>query len=408
MTTTIAVLATLDTKGEEAQFLREQLEALGGRALVIDLGVVGEPRGQADVTRETVAASGGKPLAEILANPTRQDASPVMVKGAIHELTTRLERGEIHGVLGMGGTQGTTTCCEIMRALPYGLPKVMVSTVASGDVSAFVDIKDITMMFSVGDLLGLNPMTRKILANAAAATWGMAQTGVTLETAKTDKPLIGITNLGVLTAGTTRAAQLFADAGYETIVFHAVGSGGRAMEQMMKEGIIGAVFDYAMGEIADELYQGLRAGGQERLTVAGELGLPQVICPGGSEHIGLIVDTPNVPPEKYAQHKHIFHSPIIFAPRLSPTEFAAVASDACKRLHHTKGRASFLFPKRGTSRYGIEGADLHDPAGDEAFLAVLKAELPDSVELVEIDAAAEDDAFVDEAVRRLIALIEEA
>jgi len=406
MNVSIAVLATLDTKGDEVQFLREQIESRGGRAVLIDLGVVGSPMIPADVSREEVAQAGGTPLSVLLENPTRQTAAPVMIAGAIDVLTKRIEANEVQAVIGLGGTQGTSVCSKIMQALPYGFPKIMVSTIASGDTSSFVDIKDITMMFSVCDLLGLNPLLRKILANAAAAACGMAQVEVVPQMQRGDKPIIGVTNLGVLTDGAMMAIDLIQQAGYETIVFHAVGSGGRAMEQLMKEGIIGAVFDYALGEISDELYDGLRAGSPERLTVAGELGLPQVICPGGTEHIGLVVDQPNRVPEKYRDHKYIFHSPIIFAPRLSADEMVTVAREIAKRLTHTKGRACFLIPQRGTSRYGVEGGPLRDPAGDEAFFTELKARLPDSIEVVECDAGAEDPAFVKTAVERLIQLIE--
>lgn len=406
MTATIAVLATLDTKGQEAEYLRERLEALGAEALLIDIGVVGEPQARPDVTREEVAAAGGTPLAELLKAPTRQEASPVMTAGATAILGERLAAGAVHAVLGLGGTQGTSNCTQVMQALPYGFPKVMVSTVASGDTSAFVGIKDVTMMFSVGDVLGLNPITRKILANAAGAAWGMASCGVELDVQRGDRPVVGLTNLGVLTDGAMKAIELFNEKGYEVIVFHAVGSGGRAMEQMMRDGLIGAVFDYALGEIADDVFDGLRAGGPERLTVAGELGLPQVLCPGGAEHIGLIVDEPNVVPERYKDHKSVFHNPIIFAPRLSVDELGRVAVEVGKRLQGTRGDAAFLIPRGGVSRYSVSGGPLHDPASDAAFFDALKANLPATVEVVELDTHAEDDAFVREAVERLVAMIE--
>ncbi len=274
MSRTVAILATLDTKAEEAEFLRRQVVSLGGTAAIIDLGVVGTPGMAADYSREVVAEAGGIKLAELLRAPTREAAGPVMVAGATKILLDLIAAGRAHAVLGVGGTQGTSFCTQVMQALPYGFPKVMVSTVASGDTSRFVGVKDITMMFSVSDLVGVNPFTARILANAAAAAYGMAQVVGTMEARRGDKPLIAMTNLGVLTDGATLALKLFREAGYDVVVFHAVGSGGRAMEQLMKEGVIGAVFDYALGEIADDVFGGLRAGGPERLTVAGKLGLP--------------------------------------------------------------------------------------------------------------------------------------
>lgn len=405
MTRTVAILSTLDTKGPETAWLREQVEALGGKALLIDIGVVGTPEVQADFPREQVAQAGGKPLAALLANPSRQAASPVMVAGATKLLLRAVQEGRVHAVVGLGGTQGTPNCCQVMQALPYGFPKVMVSTLASGDVSPFVGIKDVTMMFSVGDILGLNPLTRKILANAAAAAFGMASSPVTLESASVGKPLIGMSNLGVLTEGAMHAVQRFHERGYEVIVFHAVGSGGRAMEQLMRDGIIGAVFDYAMGELADEMYHGLRAGDPTRLTVAGDLGLPQVLCPGGLEHIGLLVPANQVP-EAWREHLYTFHNPVILAPRLSASQLEALAAEIGRRLAHTKGKACLMLPLAGTSRYGVDGGPLRDPAGDRAFFAALRKALPKTIELVERDLGPEDPRFVDEAVERLIGLIE--
>ena len=404
-TKTIAVLATLDTKGDEATYLREQLEALGSRALVVDMGVVGEPTTTADVTREELAELGGTPLATLLEDPTREAAAPVMIAGATRLLMKKIEIGEVHGVLGLGGFQGTGACCSVMRSLPYGVPKIMVSTAASGDTSSYVDIKDITRMFSVGDILGLNAFTRKILANAAGAAHGMAQIEVTIQPRDPSKPLIGMSNLGVLTQGAMKALEYFGERGYEVIVFHAIGSGGRAMEQMMKEGLIGAVFDYAMGEIADDVFEELRAGGPERMTVAGKLGLPQVLCPGGSEHLGILVE-PNAVPDRWKDHTYVFHSPVVFVPRLRAEEFVAVAEDITSRLQHTTGKAVLMLPTDGTGSYARPGGPLRDTEGDKAFFEALKEGTPSCIEVVERDLHAEDPEFVRECVDRLIGLIE--
>lgn len=404
----IAVLATLDTKGQEAEFLREQLEALGSRALLVDIGVMNAPATKADLTRAQVARAGGTPLAALQAGKSREASQPVMAAGATALLLKRIAKGEVHGVIGLGGLQGTSACTAVMRALPYGLPKVMVSTVASGDTSSYVGISDITMMFSVGDILGLNLFMRKVLANAAGAAHGMAQVKVGLKTARAKgaRPLIGISNLGVLTRGTMLAIELFRKRGYESIVFHAVGTGGRAMELMMKQGIIGAVFDYAMGEISDELFHGLRAGGKERLTVAGPLGLPQVLCPGGSEHLGILVSTPHQLPDRWKDHAHVWHNEVVLAPRLNVKELRTVAREIGKRLQGTTGNAVLMIPKLGTGSYAMPGGPMNDPKGDKAYFEALKAALPPTIEVVERDLHAEDPAFVEEAVDRLIALIE--
>ncbi len=405
MSKTIALLITLDTKDQEAGYLIDQIESRGHQALLLDIGVIGKPGIVASISREEVAEAGGRSFSELMKNPTREEAGPVMVKGCIAILLKKIMSGEVHSVLGLGGTQGTSSCCDIMQALPYGLPKIMVSTMASGDTSGFVGIKDITMMFSVSDILKLNPFARKILANAAAAACGMAEVTEQFAVEKTEKPLIGMSNLGVLTTGAMHAIEYIESKGYEVIVFHAVGSGGQAMEQMMKEGIIGAVFDYAMGEIADDVWDVLRAGGPERLTVAGKLGLPQVLCPGGAEHLGILVQ-PNEVPEEYKDHDYVFHSPVVFVPRLNEEEIVRVAQSICDRLKHTTGQAKFLFPLGGVGRYSKVGASLYDKASDDAFFNHLREHLPKTIEIVEREEYAEDHSFVEAAVDALIELIE--
>lgn len=402
---TIALLITLDTKAQEAAFLKKEIENRGDKALLIDIGIVGEAGIEASISRAEVISTGGSSLEDLLIEPTREKSNPFVVKGCIGILNKAIKSDRIQAVIGLGGTQGTSTCCEIMRALPYGFPKIMVSTIASGDTSGFVGIKDITMMFSVSDILGLNPFMRKILANAAGAACGMTQVETKFEMAKSDKPLIGMTNLGVLTKGAMEAVKYFESKGFEVIVFHAVGSGGRAMEQMMKEGIIGAVFDYAMGEIADDAWSVLRAGGPERLTVAGKLGLPQVLCPGGAEHLGILVP-PNEVPKEYQNHKYVFHSPVVFVPRLNVEEIQKVADDICQRLQHTNGKAVFMMPKGGVGRYSKKGGVLEDIESDTAFFSRLKEGLPECIEVVELENYIEDVEFVKEACDRLISLID--
>lgn len=403
---TIAIIATLDTKGMEVAYLRERLADHGSRAFVIDIGVINPPMFEPDVTREQIAEAAGTTMDSILENPTRQQASEVMVRGAIHLLRTLLHEKEraFSGIIGLGGTQGTPNCTEVMRSLPYGFPKVMVSTMASGDVGAFVDIKDITMMFSVADILGLNPLTRRILANAAGAAHGMATARAQIESAPDGRKVVGMTNLGVLTDGAMKAMAMLERRGYEVIVFHAVGSGGRAMEQLMREGMIHGVFDYAMGEISDELFGGFRAADAHRLTVAGALGLPQVVCPGGAEHIGLFVE-PNAVPEAWAGWQHVFHNPVVYVPRLSGEQLERIGAEVGRRLSSATGPAVMMIPTRGVSRYSMEGGPLHDPDGDTRFFAALHEHCPSRIDVVDVDAGVEDDAFIEACVDRLDAMM---
>lgn len=399
---TIVILATLDTKGREAHYLREQIEKLGDRALVIDTGVVGAPATQADITREQVAEAGGVPLTKLLENPTREVAAPVMAAGATKIVTELAASGQAHGIVAMGGTQGTTLSTRVMRALPYGFPKVMVSTMASGNVAPWVDIKDLTMMFSVTDILGLNPVSRKVLANAAGAVCGMAAIEVKLE--QGDKPLVGVTTVGITTKGAMKAIELLEAAGYETIVFHAIGPGGRAMEQLMKEGVIGAVLDYSTIEVSNEMYYALLAGGPERLTVAGKLGLPQVLCPGAIEV--LVFNEPETVPARYRNRTLIAHSPQITDVRLNKEEMAEVGREVARRLQHTQTGAVFMIPTAGYDSYAVKGEGFYDPEADAAFVTELKAGLPPNIRLIERDTHIEDPAFAAEAVELLISLIE--
>ena len=398
---TIAVLATLDTKGREAQYLREQIEKLGNKALLIDTGVVGTPDAQADYTREQVAEGGGTPLAKILENPRREVAAPIMAEGATRIVRGLAERGVIHGIVSMGGTQGTTLSTKVMRALPYGFPKVMVSTMASGNVAPWVDIKDITMMFSVADIMGLNVVTRKVLANAAGAVCGMASVDVRMK--QSDKLLVAVTTVGITTRGAMKAVETLEGAGYETIVFHAIGPGGRAMEQMMREGIIGAVLDYSTIEVSNEMYHALLGGGPQRLKTAGELGLPQVICPGAIEV--LVYGLPESVPEQYRGRTLIRHSPQITDVRLNKEEMTDVAREVASRLKHTKGDAVFMIPAAGFDSYAVKGKGFHNPEADAAFVAELRASLPANIKVVERGTHIDDPAFAIEAAQQLITLI---
>jgi uncharacterized protein (UPF0261 family) len=398
----IAVLATLDTKGREAQFMREQIEALGDHALVIDTGVMGTPATRADITRAQVADAGGTSLEKLLEHPDREVAAPVMADGATRIVTELAREGKIHAVVAMGGTQGTTLATKAMRALPYGFPKVMVSTMASGNVGPWVDIRDITMMFSVTDILGLNPVMRKILANAAAAASGMAHSPVQME--RRAKPLVGVTTVGITTRGAMKAIEVLENAGYETIVFHAIGPGGRAMEQMMREGIIGAVLDYSTIEVSNEIFHALLAGGPDRLTTAGKLGLPQVLCPGAIEV--LVYNEPHTVPAPFNTRTLIRHSPQITDVRLNRDEMAQVGREVARRLQFTKSDAVFMIPTAGYDSYAVAGEGFHDPEADNAFVDELKKGLPSNIRIVERSTHIDDPAFATEAAETLMRLIE--
>ncbi len=401
----VAILATMDTKGAESDHLRAEIARLGGKSMLIDIGVVGEAATPVDISAAEIAQAGGTPLSSLRSNPNRADASAVMVRGATATLRRLIDAGKVHSVISLGGTQGTNNTARVMQELPYGFPKLIVSTMAAGDTSPYVGIKDITMMFSVSDILGLNSFLRRILTNAAGAAYGMAQAYQPARAAG-GKPMVAISNLGVLTKGAMRAMAQFEALGYETIVFHAVGAGGRAMEQMMEEGLLAGVLDYGLGDIADAVHGGLRAADANRLTVAARLGLPQVVAPGGIDHLGIQLATPNTVPEAYKRHLYSYHNPMILVPRPNRIETRAIVAEIAKRLEGATANTVFLFPLRGVSSYSAPGGALHDAAADAELLGAVRELLPTGIERVEVDANAEDPAFVTEAVNRLVGLIE--
>lgn len=413
---TIVVLATLDTKGEEADFLARRIRNMGYRALIIDAGVLGEPGTEPEISREEVAQAGGSTLADLLRNPSRETAAPVMALGATRIVSQLAREGKAHGMVAMGGTQGTTLCTRVMRELPYGFPKVMVSTMASGNVAPWVDIKDITMMFSVADIMGLNQVTEKILANAAGAVCGMAGQafGQRSDVAGHDRPeracapgehapLVAITTVGITTKGALKAREVLENQGFETIVFHAIGPGGRAMEQMMREGLIQAVLDYSTIEVSNHMYHALLDGGPDRLTTAGSLSLPQVLAPGAIEV--LVFNEPDTVPPPFNTRRLVRHSPQITDVRLDAGEMREVGLEVARRLNRSGGSGCFMIPRGGFDSYDVEGGELWDPEADDAFVRALREGLPDTVELVEREWNIEDPRFAEEAARKLASLL---
>ena len=338
----------------------------------------------------------------MLKQPNREVAAPVMADGATKIVTELAAQGKVNGIVAMGGTQGTTLSTKVMRALPYGFPKVMVSTMASGNVAPWVDIKDITMMFSVTDILGLNPVMRKILANAAGAVCGMANSEVTLT--RGAKPLVGVTTVGITTKGAMKAVEELEKRGYETIVFHAIGPGGRAMEQLMKEGVIGAVLDYSTIEVSNEMFHALLAGGAERLTTAGKLGIPQVLAPGAIEV--LVYNEPHTVPAPFNTRTLIRHSPQITDVRLNKQEMEEVGKEVARRLQSTSAKAVFMIPTAGFDSYAVKGEGFYDPDADSGFIEALKANLPKNIQVIERATDIDDPAFATEAVKHLVELIQ--
>lgn len=400
---TVAVVGTLDTKGQEFAFVCDAIRDQGCAALLIDCGVLGEPAVAADVGREEVAAAGGSSLEALRRRADRGEAVEAMARGAAAVVHRLHAEGRVHAVLGLGGSAGTTIGSAAMRALPFGVPKVMVSTLASGNTAPYVDTKDVAMLYSVVDVAGLNRVSRRVFANAAGAVCGMLR-AEPLGDSGADRPVITATMFGVTTPCVTQAKERLEALGYEVLVFHATGSGGRAMEGLIRDGLVSAVLDVTTTELADELVGGVLSAGPDRLEIAGRLGIPQVVAPGALDMANF--GPPATVPERFRERRFYQHNPTVTLMRTTPEENAALGSILAKKLNAAQGPVTFVLPLQGVSAIDREGQPFHWPEADAAFRAALATDLLPSVKLVEMDCHVNDPEFADRLVEELAAALE--
>jgi len=403
----IAILATLDTKGAEAASMRGFLGTLGYDATVIDIGPLGPPAVPAEVSSREVARLSGWDLSALVQTGARDRIMAEMGKGAGRLLVRLFAEGRIHGVVGLGGNQGTAISASAMRALPFGFPKYIVSTIASGNIRPYVGDRDIAMVFSVGDFLGgANPVTGPILANAAAAVVGMVEHGMRIGV-EPGRKTIAVTALGNTETGASRAIKAFKAKGFDAVAFHASGAGGSAMEDLILEGMIHGVLDLTPHELAEEVAEAgvYRPVNPGRLMTAGKKGIPQVVSTGGLEYL-CFGPRESIPPG-LRRRKTVMHNPYNANVKLSRSEMALLGSVMAERLNAAAGPAAVLVPLRGWSVYGAPGGALYDGAGNRIFLKALKDRLRKDIVLREIDAHINDDPFVDACVNQLIAYMEE-
>jgi uncharacterized protein (UPF0261 family) len=399
----VAVLGTLDSKGAEYAFLKKQIEAQGVDTLVIDAGVLADPPFEPDVPAAEVARAGGGDVAALKAANDRGNAVAVMARGAAAIVRKLHEEGRIDGIVAMGGGGGTTLGSIAMQSLPVGVPKLLISTVASGDTSAYVGVKDIAMTPSIVDISGINRLSSRILTNAAGAIAGMVKAEEP-KRAEPDKPTIAATMFGVTTACITKARELLEQAGYEVLVFHAVGSGGRTMEELIRGGFVAGVLDLTTTELADELAGGVLSAGPHRLEAAGETGVPQVVSAGALDMVNF--GARDTVPAKYADRKFYQHNPLVTLMRTTPEENAALGGIIAGKLNRAKGPTIFLLPKKGVSAIDVEGRAFYDATADAALFDALRKNLGKNVTLVEMDTDINDAAFAAKAVELLLAQIE--
>jgi len=400
----VVIIGTLDTKSEELGFARDVIEAQGVDVHVVDVGVMGDPEFEPDTSASEVAEAAGTTLDNLRDNADRGEAMEAMGDGAAAVAERLHDEGVLDGVLGLGGSGNTSIATTAMRALPIGVPKLMVSTMASGDTEPYVGSRDIAMMYSVADIEGLNQLSRQVIANAALGVVGMVTNEPDVEVE--DRPTIGMTMFGVTTPCVQTARKILEAKGYETIVFHATGTGGKAMESLIEEGIIDGVLDVTTTEWADELVGGVLSAGPERLDAAGEAGIPQVVSTGALDMVNF--GPRESVPEAFEGRQFHVHNPQVTLMRTTPEENAELGEIIADKLNAATGPTALVLPMAGVSMIDVEGEDFYDPEADAALFDALRENLDSDVELIEMDSAINDEAFAEALAETLDAYMREA
>lgn len=403
----ICLIGAFDTKGAEYAFVREQILVRGHRVLCVNTGVMGTTDlFPVDVEAEQVADAGGGVLSEIREKQDRGEAMKVMCKGAPVVVRALFDEGRIDSILGMGGTGGTTVVTSAMRALPLGVPKVCVSTAASGDVSMYVGTSDITMIPSIVDVAGINRISRIIFARAAGAVCGMVETQVSKQ--QQDKPVIAASMFGNTTVCVNACMEQLAERGYEVLVFHATGAGGKTMESLVREGLVDAVLDITTTEWADTLCGGVFDAGPERLDAPGQQGIPHLIVPG-------CVDMANfgpmsTVPESYRKANRVFYewNPSVTLMRTNKEENAKMGEIFAGKANASPAPVAFLLPLKGVSILDGDGQPFCDREADQAMFDAIKSNVKQGIPVVEMDCNINDPQFAQKAVEMMLELIEQA
>ena len=403
----VALVGTLDTKGPDFAFLAARLRAAGAEVLVVDVGT-GEPDGLIpDIDGDTVAAAAGTTRAELRAAADRGRAVTEMGRGAASMIADLVAHGWVGGVLAAGGSGGSSIAAQVMAALPIGLPKLLVSTMASGDVSPYVGAKDVAIMYSVVDVAGLNRISRLVLGNAAAAMAGMVaarEQAVQAAVAADDRPLVAASMFGVTTPAVDAARARLAELGYEVLVFHATGAGGRALEALAEARLVSGVLDLTTTELADDLVGGVLSAGPDRLTAAGAAGLPQVIAPGALDMVNF--GPPATVPDRFSGRLFFEHNPTVTLMRTTAEEMAELGARIGRKVAAATGPAEVFWPDRGVSALDADGQPFRDPAADEACREALDRELTGAGRtLSRLDAHINDPIFAQAMADRLHQMI---
>ncbi|MEZ6118788.1 MAG: Tm-1-like ATP-binding domain-containing protein [Pirellulaceae bacterium] len=400
----VYLLATLDTKGHEADHLRQRLVEIGVDVILVDVGCLGSPQVSADIDRREVYQAAGESWESLVAQADRGTAVTAAAKGAERLIQAALANQQVDGVLSLGGSAGTTIGTAAMRSLPLGIPKLMISTLASGDVRGFVGASDILMLHSVVDIAGVNRISRRILNEAAAAMAGMVRFQKS-EPSAADKPIIAATMFGVTTPCIEVARSVLEAAGLEVLVFHATGSGGQAMEKLIQDGLVAGVLDITTTEIADELVGGVLSAGPSRLTAAGRAGIPQVVSVGATDMVNFWALS--TVPKQFADRQLYKHNDNITLMRTTAEECHAIGQDIGGKLSQARGPVSILLPANGVSAIDAQGQPFDNPAARNRLFDAVRNSLANSnVEVIERDEHINDASFAEFAAHRLIQLLQ--
>ena len=401
---TVLIIATLDTKSDEVIHLKGIIESHGLSVCILDTGILGEPQGvKPTIPAAETAQAGGLPLAKVRQKPSRGEAVEVMLQGAAVLSKKLYEKGEIHGAVSMGGAEGGVMAAAAMQVLPPGFPKLIITPLASGarPFGPFIGIRDIMVMHSLVDIAGINEISRTIFDNAAYAICGMVKQYRPMEVKSPN--LVPITTLGTTDRAMRFIFQRLKKAGYEPIIFHSSGVGGRVMEDMIRRGFFCGVIDLCTNELTDHHTGGFHDAGPNRLEAAGAMGIPQVVVPGcmdffaqgGKETI----------PEKWRGRKMYYHNPVFTLIRPSHGEMSAIAKEMTAKLKRAQGPVRVVLPAGGLSIGGLPGGATHDPQGDEILFSALEKELPPAIPVTRMKEHINQEPFAQKVCEQFFAVM---
>jgi uncharacterized protein (UPF0261 family) len=400
---TILIIATLDTKGEESLHIKGLIEKHGLKALTIDSGSLGAPFIKGDITREKVAKKAGYELRALIKTRDKGKIIQSMTEGTTIWVQDLYDAEKIHGVISIGGAQGTAIGTAAMQVLPLGFPKVMVSTMASGNMSPFIQTRDIAVFPSVTDIFGLNFIFVKVLENAVDSLVAMTRNYHPIQ--KGTRKVIGTTAFGVTTVGLMKMKRIFHKKGIDMVLFHANGTGGKAMEEIAEAGHFDAIMDWTTHEIMDEVGGGIFSAGRDRLRVPSKMNIPYIVAPGAIDYI--VKDSHESLPKSWKKRNHIIHNRNVTLVRATGREMSRAAKFLSRKVNRAIGPIKILIPLRGFSEPNAEGKPFFDPEADQLFLSTLKKHIRPDIEIIEIQAHINDSIFVEKAVNHMMLMMEQ-